>query len=123
MPSPSRVQLGASSHSPFRAISVADDKGDENVGLHLNRSQSLSYPLIAQQTSNTNPYSSTLSSGDMSNVLTGLVVILFLPLFWGPTRKAVGLVNIIVGTILTITGIGAIFGIPMIFVGGACLFI
>ena len=39
-----------------------------------------------------------------------------------PTRKAVGLLNVIVGTILTITGIGAI-GIPMILIGGICLFI
>jgi hypothetical protein len=63
------------------------------------------------------------SDEDTANFLTGLVLLLVLPLFWGPTRKAVGLVNIIVGTILAITGIGALFGIPMIFIGGICLFI
>ena len=53
-----------------------------------------------------------------------LIAALFLlPLFWKPTRKAVGLLNIIVGTILTITGIGAIIGIPMILIGGICLFV
>ena len=53
-----------------------------------------------------------------------LIAALFLlPLFWKPTRKAVGLLNIIVGTILTITGIGAILGIPMILIGGICLFV
>ena len=50
-------------------------------------------------------------------------IICVLPLFWKPTRKAVGLLNIIVGTVLTITGIGAILGIPMILIGGVCLFI
>ena len=52
-----------------------------------------------------------------------IAAIFLLPLFWKPTRKAVGLLNIIVGTILTITGIGAILGIPMILIGGTCLFI
>ena len=52
-----------------------------------------------------------------------IAAIFLLPLFWKPTRKAVGLLNIIVGTILTITGIGAILGIPMILIGGICLFI
>ena len=52
-----------------------------------------------------------------------LAVVFLLPLFWKPTRKAVGLLNVIVGTILTITGIGAILGIPMILIGGICLFI
>ena len=53
-----------------------------------------------------------------------LIAALFLlPLFWKPTRKAVGLLNIIVGTILTVTGMGAILGIPMILIGGICLFV
>jgi len=52
-----------------------------------------------------------------------IAAVFLLPLFWKPTRKAVGLLNIIVGTILTITGIGAILGIPMILIGGICLFI
>ena len=53
-----------------------------------------------------------------------LIAALFLlPLFWKPTRKAVGLLNIIVGTLLTVTGIGAILGIPMILIGGICLFV
>ena len=52
-----------------------------------------------------------------------IAAVFLLPLFWKPTRKAVGLLNIIVGTILTITGIGAILGIPMILIGGICLFV
>jgi len=52
-----------------------------------------------------------------------IAVVFLLPLFWKPTRKAVGLLNIIVGTLLTVTGIGAILGIPMILIGGICLFV
>ena len=52
-----------------------------------------------------------------------IAAVFLMPLFWKPTRKAVGLLNIIVGTILTITGIGAILGIPMILIGGICLFV
>ena len=59
----------------------------------------------------------------MDPVLFALFFALLAPLFWKPTRKAVGLLNIIVGAILTLTGIGSIVGIPMIFIGGICLFI
>ena len=59
----------------------------------------------------------------MDPTIIAVVIILILPLFWKPTRKAVGLLNIIVGTILTLTGIGAIFGIPMILVGAVCFFL
>ena len=59
----------------------------------------------------------------MDPVLLVVFIVLLAPLFWKPTRKAVGLLNIIVGAILTLTGIGAIVGIPMIFIGGICLFL
>ena len=48
---------------------------------------------------------------------------ILLPLFWEPSRKAAGLLNIIIGTIISFTGIGALIGIPMIFFGGILLFI
>ena len=59
----------------------------------------------------------------MDLTLVVILIFLILPLFWKPTRKAVGLLNIIVGTVLTLTGIGAVIGIPMILIGGICLFI
>lgn len=59
----------------------------------------------------------------MDPTLVLILIVFFLPLFWKPTRKAVGLLNIIVGTVLTLTGIGAVIGIPMILIGGICLFI
>tara|TARA_B100001123_G_C15142377_1_gene960037 strand:- start:651 stop:836 length:186 start_codon:yes stop_codon:yes gene_type:complete len=45
-----------------------------------------------------------------------------LPLAWKPSRKAIGLLNIIVGAIVSLTGIGIIIGIPLMFFGGILLF-
>jgi hypothetical protein len=59
----------------------------------------------------------------MDPTLVLILIVFLLPLFWKPTRKAVGLLNIIVGTVLTLTGLGAVIGIPMILIGGICLFI
>lgn len=42
---------------------------------------------------------------------------------WKPTRKAIGLVNIIIGAILSFTVVGAIVGIPMIIFGAVVFFI
>ena len=50
----------------------------------------------------------------------GLVI---LPLLWKPSRKAVGLLNIILGTIFCFTGIGILIGLPMILFGGIMFFI
>jgi hypothetical protein len=50
----------------------------------------------------------------------GLVI---LPLLWKPSRKAVGLLNIILGTIFCFTGIGILIGLPMILFGGIIFFI
>ncbi len=66
------------------------------------------------------------SSDDSSDVLIGLLVFLgffVLPLFWKPSRKAIGLMNIIIGAIVSLTGIGALIGIPMIVFGGILLFL
>ena len=87
------------------------------------QNQQQHFSFLAQTASANSSTTITPSSNDNSKTLTILLAILLLPLGWGPTRKAVGLVNIIVGTILTVTGIGAIFGIPMILMGGICLFI
>ena len=79
--------------------------------------------LLAQVDSRSDQVSDSFTEEDAYNVLVGLSVLLILPLFWKPTRKAIGLLNIIVGTVLTLTGIGALVGIPMILIGGICLFI
>ena len=55
--------------------------------------------------------------------LTGLLVFVVLPLFWKPSRKAIGLMNIIIGSLISLTVIGAALGIPMIIFGGILLFI
>ncbi len=55
------------------------------------------------------------------------IIIIFLALYIAfavkPIRKAIGLVLVIVGTIFSLTGIGLIIGVPMIFIGGLMLFI
>ena len=47
---------------------------------------------------------------------------LVLPLSWEPSRKAIGLLNIILGTIISLSGVGIIIGIPMMIFGGICFF-
>lgn len=51
--------------------------------------------------------------------LTAFIVSLFIPFI----RKTIGLLLIILGAIVTFSLIGAIFGIPMIVLGGILLFI
>ena len=66
------------------------------------------------------------SSDDSSDLFIGLLGFLgffVLPLFWKPSRKAIGLMNIIIGAIVSLTGIGALIGIPMIVFGGILLFL
>jgi hypothetical protein len=41
---------------------------------------------------------------------------------WKPFQKSFGLMLIIAGTILAMTGLGALIGIPMILLGGIDLF-
>ena len=52
----------------------------------------------------------------------GFLVFIVLPLAWKPSRKAIGLLNIILGAIVSLTGIGIIIGIPLMFFGGILLF-
>ena len=66
------------------------------------------------------------SSDDSSDLIIGFLGFLgffVLPLFWKPSRKAIGLMNIIIGAIVSLTGIGALIGIPMIVFGGILLFL
>ena len=48
------------------------------------------------------------------------IVMLIIPLYWEPSRKAIGLLNIILGTIISLTGVGVIIGLPMMIFGGIC---
>jgi len=59
-----------------------------------------------------------LGIGDWIIIIIGGIIMLTCP----EIAKAIGLVLIIVGTILSFTVIGAIIGIPSIFMGGAMLF-
>ncbi len=50
------------------------------------------------------------------------IILLVIPLYWEPSRKAIGLLNIILGTIISLSGIGLVIGVPMIVFGGICFF-
>ena len=67
--------------------------------------------------------SSEESLEDIFYGLVGLLVFVVLPLYWKPSRKAIGLMNIIIGSLISLTVIGAALGIPMIIFGGILLFI
>jgi hypothetical protein len=51
--------------------------------------------LVAQSDAQSQSSNESSSDEDTSKLLTGLIFLLVLPLFWGPIRKAVGLLNII----------------------------
>ena len=67
--------------------------------------------------------SSEESFEDILYGIIGLLVFVVLPLYWKPSRKAIGLMNIIIGTLISLTVIGAALGIPMIIFGGILFFI
>ena len=67
--------------------------------------------------------SSEESFEDIIYGIFGLLVFVVLPLYWKPSRKAIGLMNIIIGTLISLTVIGAALGIPMIIFGGILLFV
>ena len=67
--------------------------------------------------------SSEESLEDIFYGLVGLLVFVVLPLYWKPSRKAIGLMNIIIGSLISLTVIGAALGIPMIIFGGILFFI
>ena len=67
--------------------------------------------------------SSEESFEDIVYGIIGLLVFVVLPLYWKPSRKAIGLMNIIIGTLISLTVIGAALGIPMIIFGGILFFI
>tara|TARA_Y100001960_G_C14755335_1_gene870925 strand:- start:317 stop:775 length:459 start_codon:yes stop_codon:yes gene_type:complete len=75
------------------------------------------------------PQDVDLLTNTLGEVMTTLVVcglvyfFIILPLTMAPIRKAIGLVNIILGVILSLSGIGMIFGVPMMFFGAILFFI
>lgn len=53
----------------------------------------------------------------------GTLILVLAIFIWGPTRKAIGLLAVILGFFACTTLIGAIVGIPMILLGGFLLFV
>ena len=67
----------------------------------------------------------TESSSVLSSIFGFIfgIIVLILPLFWGPSRKAIGLLNIILGIIFCFSGVGIVIGIPMILFGAIIFYI
>ena len=90
-------------------------------------SQNLQYTNKTEESINIsdNSYydSSEESFEDIVYGIIGILVFVVLPLYWKPSRKAIGLMNIIIGTLISLTVIGAALGIPMIIFGGVLFFI
>jgi len=62
---------------------------------------------------------------NIQEILSLVIVILLviLALYFKPLRKAIGLLLVILGGLVSMTVIGLIVGVPMIIVGGLLLFI
>ena len=54
--------------------------------------------------------------------LVAIFLLLLIPLYFEATRKAIGLLNIVLGVIVIITGVGALIGIAMIIFGFLAFF-
>lgn len=108
------IDHGATGQNPIEQSAIAyEDKSQDFLGQKFYLAQAGSEYKGDDE----------LTEEDISNILIGIIVVLILPLFWRPTRKAVGLLNIIVGAIISLTGVGLVLGIPMILLGGICLFL
>ncbi len=59
---------------------------------------------------------------NQSAQVIGFLLLFVLPLFWKPSRKAIGLMNIIIGAIISLTGVGIIVGkVPLLVEIEQCL--
>ena len=107
---------------------IFDNEGNK---IQLNQisinSQNLQYSNKTEESINIsdNSYYDTSEESfeDIVYGIIGILVFVVLPLYWKPSRKAIGLMNIIIGTLISLTVIGAALGIPMIIFGGILFFI
>ncbi len=90
---------------------------------NLNYSNKTEESIEITDISDNSYYDSEESFEDIFYGLIGFLVFVVLPLYWKPSRKAIGLMNIIIGTLISLTVIGAALGIPMIIFGGILFFI
>ncbi|MDP3052893.1 MAG: hypothetical protein Q8N22_03005 [bacterium] len=55
--------------------------------------------------------------------LAVVIILIVAALYFKPLRKAIGLLLVILGTLVSLTVIGLVLGIPTIIIGGLLLFI
>ena len=115
------ISLGRPSHASFmRSSDVISGYTHNQETAELSNSLGKAFLPVATE-ANTNS-SHTNQDENAEDWLIGAFLII-LPLCWRPSRKAIGLLFIILGSICTLTGVGAIAGIPLILIGGILFFI
>lgn len=76
-------------------------------------------------TGNLPPMFSGINFGGIQQTIFGLfvLILIFAAFAFGPIRKTIGLLLVILGGLVSMTVIGLVIGVPMIIVGGLLLFI
>ena len=112
------VSLNSSFHNYLNAtqLKTSISQSNESYILQTNYQDEGIYLENPKETES----DSVLSS--IFGIIVGIIV-LILPLFWGPSRKGIGLLNIILGIIFCFSGVGIVIGIPMILFGAIIFYI
>ena len=114
--------LGISINSNFHNLLNAQEIKNKNIGIELTSIPTNSFD---DESIYLEEREEKKNESSISQIFITLfsVILIVLPLIWRPSRKAVGLLNIILGTIFCFSGIGIIIGLPMIIFGGIMFFI
>ena len=114
--------FGISINSSFHNLLNAQEIKNNNIGIELTSIPTNSFDDESIYIEERDEKKNASSIFQVFITLFSLSLII-LPLIWRPSRKAVGLLNIILGAIFCFTGIGIIIGVPMMLFGGIMFFI
>ena len=114
--------LGININSSFHNILIAQKIKNKNIGIELTSIPTNSFDDESIYIEERDEGKNASSIFQVFITLFSLSLII-LPLIWRPSRKAVGLLNIILGAIFCFTGVGIIIGVPMMLFGGIMLFL
>ncbi len=114
--------FGISINSSFHNLLNAQEIKNKNIGIELTSIPTNSFDDESIYIEERDEGKNASSIFQVFITLFSLSLII-LPLIWRPSRKAVGLCNIILGAIFCFTGIGIFIGVPMMLFGGIMFFI
>ena len=114
--------LGISINSNFHNLLNAQEIKNKNIGIELTSIPTNSFDDESIYLEERDEKENESSIFQIFITLFSLSLII-LPLIWRPSRKAVGLLNIILGAIFCFTGIGIFIGVPMMLFGGIMFFL